>query len=58
MTAFLASSWIVTALISLKYNYTHKVANPLESLGYLYEKPWTRLGPYVMGTYFAIKISP
>lgn len=51
-------SWIVSALISLKYNYTHKVANPLESLGYLYEKPWTRLGPYVMGTYFAIKISP
>lgn len=47
---FLLTSWIVSALVSLKFNYTHKVAEPLESFGYLYEKPWTRLGPYVMGT--------
>lgn len=51
IVTFLLASWIVSALISLQYNYTHKVAEPLESFGYLYEKPWTRLGPYVMGKF-------
>lgn len=49
IVTFLLTSWAVSALISLKFNYTHKIAEPLESFGYLYEKPWTRLGPYVMG---------
>lgn len=51
IATFLLTSWIVSALISLNFNYTHKVAEPLESFGFLYEKPWTRLGPYVMGMY-------
>lgn len=51
IVAFLLTSWVVSALISLKFNYTHKIAEPLESFGYLYEKPWTRLGPYVMGEF-------
>ncbi|XP_031632725.1 uncharacterized protein LOC116346685 [Contarinia nasturtii] len=49
IVTFLLASWVVSALVSLHFNYTHKVAEPLESFGYLYEKPWTRLGPYVMG---------
>lgn len=51
IVTFLLTSWVVSALISLKFNYTHKIAEPLESFGYLYEKPWTRLGPYVMGKF-------
>lgn len=54
IVTFLLASWIVSALVSLHYNYTHKVAEPLESFGYLYEKPWTRLGPYVMGKFHLI----
>lgn len=49
IVTFLLTSWVVSALVSLSFNYTHKISEPLESFGYLYEKPWTRLGPYVMG---------
>lgn len=49
IVTFLLTSWIVSAMVSLKFNYSLKVSEPLESFGFLYEKPWTRLGPYVMG---------
>ncbi|XP_037825920.1 uncharacterized protein LOC119613920 [Lucilia sericata] len=46
---FLVSSWGVSGLISLRYHYTHKVAKPFESFDFLYDKPWQRVGPYIMG---------
>ncbi|XP_055297842.1 uncharacterized protein LOC129566166 isoform X2 [Sitodiplosis mosellana] len=49
IVTFLLTSWVVSALVSLNFNYEHRTSEPLESFGYLYEKPWTRLGPYVMG---------
>lgn len=51
IATFLVASCLITALVSLHFNYTHKVSAPLESFGYLYEKAWTRLGPYIMGLY-------
>lgn len=56
VVTFLLTSWIVSALVSLNFNYTHKIAEPLESFGYLYEKPWTRIGPYIMGWFFVFII--
>ncbi|XP_065365687.1 uncharacterized protein LOC135958723 [Calliphora vicina] len=47
--AFLVSSWGVSGVISLRYHYTHKVAKPFESFDFLYDKPWQRVGPYIMG---------
>jgi hypothetical protein len=44
-------SWIVTIYISLDHGYTHKVADPFESFDFLYDKPWQRFGPYVMGIF-------
>lgn len=52
IATFLLTSWIVSAMVSLKFNYSLKVSEPLESFGFLYEKAWTRLGPYVMGMYY------
>lgn len=49
IVTFLVTSWVLTAMVSLNFNYTHKIAEPLESFGYLYEKPYARLGPYIMG---------
>lgn len=51
IVTFLLTSWIVSAVVSLNFNYTLKLSEPLESFGFLYEKPWTRFGPYVMGKY-------
>lgn len=54
IVTFLLTSWIVSAMVSLKFNYSLKVSEPLESFGFLYEKPWTRLGPYVMGMFVRV----
>uniref|UniRef100_A0A1A9W274 Nose resistant-to-fluoxetine protein N-terminal domain-containing protein n=1 Tax=Glossina brevipalpis TaxID=37001 RepID=A0A1A9W274_9MUSC len=49
LTSVLISSWGVAGLVSLKNHYTHKVANPFESFDFLYDKPWQRVGTYIMG---------
>ncbi|CAO1398931.1 unnamed protein product [Diamesa hyperborea] len=45
----LLSSWILSICISLHFEYRHKVAEPFESFDVLYDKPWQRIGPYIMG---------
>lgn len=40
---------LISAGLSLKDNYTYKVANPMEAWDLLYIKPWMRVGPYLMG---------
>ncbi|KAG5682446.1 hypothetical protein PVAND_011798 [Polypedilum vanderplanki] len=47
----LLMSWIITIYMSLHYKYTHKVSDPFESFDFLYDKPWQRFGPYVMGMF-------
>ncbi|KAM7347821.1 uncharacterized protein ACRADG_007300 [Cochliomyia hominivorax] len=49
ISTFLVSSWGISGIISLRYHYTHKVAKPFESFDFLYDKPWQRVGPYIMG---------
>ena len=45
----LLSSWIFSIFVSFHYEYRHKVAEPFESFDILYDKPWQRIGPYIMG---------
>lgn len=45
----LFASIIASAVISLKNNYMYKVADPFEAFDILYDKPWLRVGPYLMG---------
>lgn len=45
----LFASIIASAVISMKYDYMYKVAEPFEAFDILYDKPWLRVGPYLMG---------
>lgn len=63
LLCLLFTSWIITALFSLHFNYIHKVSQPFESFDFLYDKPWQRLGPYIIGMitgyiYFTVKTPP
>ncbi|PSN33204.1 hypothetical protein C0J52_23307, partial [Blattella germanica] len=46
---FLVSSWFTTAVIVLNTHHTPSIEEPLGLFDELYDKPWTRLGPYVVG---------
>ncbi|XP_026838898.1 uncharacterized protein LOC6555548 isoform X1 [Drosophila erecta] len=46
---FLLSSWSISGIISLTHQYTHKVSLPFESFDFLYDKPWQRVGSYIVG---------
>ncbi|KAJ4446596.1 hypothetical protein ANN_13293, partial [Periplaneta americana] len=46
---FLVSSWFTTAVIVLNSHHTPSIEEPLGLFDELYDKPWTRLGPYVVG---------
>ncbi|KAH8317357.1 hypothetical protein KR074_009300, partial [Drosophila pseudoananassae] len=49
LMVFLVSSWSLSGIISLQHHYTHKVALPFESFDFLYDKPWQRVGSYIVG---------
>lgn len=46
---FLIASWITTALITLRVEHTPSIENPFAHYESLYDKPWTRIGPYLIG---------
>lgn len=47
--ALLLSSWITTGAISLSLQHTPSIEKPLDMFDDLYDKPWTRFGPYLVG---------
>ncbi|KAH8276110.1 hypothetical protein KR044_009145, partial [Drosophila immigrans] len=51
LVVFLISSWSIAGVVSLQHHYTHKVALPFESFDFLYDKPWQRVGPYIVGMF-------
>ncbi|XP_037932591.1 nose resistant to fluoxetine protein 6-like [Teleopsis dalmanni] len=46
---FLVSSWITTAVIAFSNNHRPDTDDPLALFDKIYDKPWTRLGPYLIG---------
>ncbi|XP_023708555.1 nose resistant to fluoxetine protein 6 [Cryptotermes secundus] len=46
---FLISSWFTTAVIVLNSHHRPSIEEPLGLFDEIYDKPWTRLGPYVVG---------
>ncbi|XP_071451418.1 nose resistant to fluoxetine protein 6 [Hetaerina americana] len=46
---FLISSWCTTAFIAFQNNHLPSVNDPLALFDKIYDKPWTRLGPYLVG---------
>ncbi|XP_013172590.1 PREDICTED: nose resistant to fluoxetine protein 6-like, partial [Papilio xuthus] len=45
----LASSWATTIYISVWYQYKARIQEPFEMFDPLYDKPWSRIGPYLIG---------
>jgi hypothetical protein len=46
---FILSSWITTAAIAFSHNHQPTTDDPLALFDKIYDKPWTRLGPYMIG---------
>ncbi|XP_051158664.1 nose resistant to fluoxetine protein 6-like [Leptopilina boulardi] len=46
---FLIASWITTAIITIKIEHAPSIENPFAHYESLYDKPWTRIGPYLIG---------
>ncbi|KAJ9587034.1 hypothetical protein L9F63_019376, partial [Diploptera punctata] len=49
LVIFLFSSWCTTAFIAYDNNHIPNVDDPLALFDKIYDKPWTRLGPYLIG---------
>ncbi|XP_034948317.1 O-acyltransferase like protein-like [Chelonus insularis] len=49
VTALLISSWLTTGYIALVNNHMPSLDDPLALFDKIYDKPWTRLGPYLIG---------
>ncbi|XP_059047455.1 nose resistant to fluoxetine protein 6-like [Achroia grisella] len=45
----LVSSWITTIYISVWHQYKARIQEPFEMFDALYDKPWSRIGPYLVG---------
>ncbi|XP_076183081.1 nose resistant to fluoxetine protein 6-like [Ptiloglossa arizonensis] len=46
---FLIVSWITTAIITLNTQHVPSVKDPFAHYDSLYDKPWSRVGPYLLG---------
>ncbi|KAI4458379.1 o-acyltransferase [Holotrichia oblita] len=49
LVAFMLSSWITTGYISIINNHSPSSEDPLALFDKIYDKPWTRLSPYLIG---------
>lgn len=49
MSVLLVISWITTAVIAFSNNHRPDSDDPLALFDKIYDKPWTRLGPYLIG---------
>ncbi|XP_034948319.1 nose resistant to fluoxetine protein 6-like isoform X2 [Chelonus insularis] len=45
----LITSWIVTTVIAFNTNHIPTIQDPFAHYESLYDKPWTRIGPYLIG---------
>ncbi|ENN81281.1 hypothetical protein YQE_02317, partial [Dendroctonus ponderosae] len=49
LALFSASSWITTGFIAYSNSHVPGADDPLALFDKIYDKPWTRLGPYMVG---------
>lgn len=45
----MVSSWATTGYIAFTYHHVPNSDDPLALFDKIYDKPWTRLGPYLIG---------
>lgn len=46
---FLVTSWVTTFIVAYQYNYQARIEEPFTLFDELYDKPWMRVGPYLIG---------
>ncbi|XP_015376753.1 PREDICTED: uncharacterized protein LOC107171036 [Diuraphis noxia] len=51
LVAFLIGSWVVTIFVAVHYNFRARIEEPFGLFDQLYDKPWSRLGPYLFGMF-------
>uniref|UniRef100_A0A1W7R5K7 Nose resistant-to-fluoxetine protein N-terminal domain-containing protein n=2 Tax=Aedes albopictus TaxID=7160 RepID=A0A1W7R5K7_AEDAL len=49
LIVFMISSWATTAYIAFSNNHMPNADDPFALFDKIYDKPWTRLGPYLVG---------
>lgn len=49
LIVFMISSWAMTGFIAFQNNHMPNTDDPLALFDKIYDKPWTRLGPYMVG---------
>uniref|UniRef100_A0A182R512 NRF domain-containing protein n=1 Tax=Anopheles funestus TaxID=62324 RepID=A0A182R512_ANOFN len=49
MSVFMVSAWATTAYIAFSNNHMPDADDPFALFDKIYDKPWTRLGPYLVG---------
>lgn len=49
LVVFMLSSWATTGYIAFSYKHIPNNDDPLALFDKIYDKPWTRLGPYLIG---------
>ncbi|CAG2056080.1 unnamed protein product, partial [Timema podura] len=49
LVTFLLSSWFTTGIIAYHNKHMPSMDDPLALFDKIYDKPWTRLGPYLVG---------
>lgn len=49
VAVFMISSWITTFTIAMQYKYVARIEEPFALFDELYDKPWLRIGPYLVG---------
>lgn len=49
LISFLVSSWLTTGIIAYNNNHIPNTDDPLALFDMIYDKPWTRIGPYMIG---------
>ncbi|XP_050443463.1 nose resistant to fluoxetine protein 6-like [Adelges cooleyi] len=51
LLGFLIGSWIVTISVAVHYDFKARIEEPFGLFDQLYDKPWSRLGPYLFGMF-------
>lgn len=49
LATFMISAWVTTGIIAYNNNHMPNTDDPLALFDKIYDKPWTRLGPYLVG---------
>lgn len=49
LVLFVVTSWMTTGYIALVNNHIPNSDDPLALFDKIYDKPWTRFGPYMVG---------